>query len=85
MAINEQEFDAALTDFVMSLDAGLAAIQAKLDAMGVGSDFTDELQTLSDAKTKLTDFVAKNTEPPAEPPIEEPPIEEPPVEEPPVS
>ena len=70
MAINEQEFDAALTDFVTSLDTALDAIKAKLDSMGVASDFTDELEALAGAKTTLTDFVAANVtpvEPPPEP------------------
>lgn len=76
MAMDEAAFDAALADFVVSLDDALAAIQAKLDEQGVTVDFTDELATLDGAKTKLTDFVAANTapvtppvEPPAEPPV----------------
>jgi hypothetical protein len=84
MAINEQEFNDALADFVSTLDESLAAIQSKLDGMGVGSDFTEELDMLTNAKTKLTDFVAANsdsTENPDENPDEttEPPSEEQPV------
>ena len=88
MEVNEQEFNVALTDFISTLDSSLNAIKTKLDGMGVASDFSDELQMLTDAKTSLTDFVAANasstpTEP-TEPPVEPTPVEplptEPPVE-----
>jgi len=61
MAINEQEFNQALADFATTLDETLATIQSKLDGMGAGSDFTEELEMLNQAKTRLTDFVASNT------------------------
>jgi septation ring formation regulator EzrA len=63
MAANEADFDAALTEFLTSLDAGLTAIQAKIDSLGVTVDFTDELASLDSAKTKLSDFVAANSDP----------------------
>ena len=86
MEVNEQEFNVALTDFISTLDSSLGAIKTKLDGMGVASDFSDELAMLTDAKSKLTDFVAANASTPVEPPVEppaeptEPFLSEPPVE-----
>jgi multidrug efflux pump subunit AcrA (membrane-fusion protein) len=76
MAINEAEFDAALAEFITSLDGALTAIQAKLDEAEVEVDFTDELASLDGAKTRLSEFVAANTTPEV-PPVEEvPPVDE---------
>ena len=68
MAANEQEFDAALAEFVTVLDVSLTAIKAKLDSLDVPVDFSDELATLDAAKATLTDFVSANTAAPEGPP-----------------
>jgi hypothetical protein len=65
MAVDQATFDAALTDFLADLDAGLALIQAKLDAAGVPVDLTAETQLLTDAKLKFDAMVAADTAPPA--------------------
>lgn len=62
MAINEAEFDAALAEFITALDDTLNIIQEKLNSIGSEVDFTDELDTLTSAKGRLTDFVAANSE-----------------------
>jgi len=65
MALDEAAFDAALADFVGVLTASLDAIKAKLDSLGTGVDFSDELATLEEASTTLKDFVTANATLPA--------------------
>lgn len=72
MATDQATFDAALNDFLGDLEAGLAAIQSKLDEANVPVDLSTELSQIQDAKTKFDAQVATDTagnagEPPAEP------------------
>lgn len=60
MALDEAAFDEALAAFVTVLGQSLDAIKAKLDSLGAGVDFSDELATLEAASTTLKDFVAAN-------------------------
>jgi hypothetical protein len=61
MAVDQATFDAALSDFLNDLQAGLAAIQAKLDAAGASVDLSAELQQITDAKAAFDAQVAADT------------------------
>jgi len=69
MAANEAEFDSALAEFMTTLDDALNTIQTKLDEESVSVDFSDELASLDQAKTRLSDFIARNA-PTPEPPVD---------------
>jgi hypothetical protein len=57
MAVDEAAFDAALTEFLSDVEAGMQAVQAKLDSLGTPVDLSDELQQIRDAKDKFNDQV----------------------------
>ena len=61
MATDQATFDAALTDFLADLEAGLQAIADKLNSLGTPVDLTAELGQISDAKAKLDAAVAADT------------------------
>lgn len=68
MATDQATFDAALNDFLGDLEAGLAAIQSKLDEANVPVDLSTELSQIQDAKTKFDAQVATDTASAVEPP-----------------
>lgn len=61
MAVDQATFDQALSDFSSDLDSGLAAIQAALANANVPVDLTNELQALTDAKSKFDAVVAADS------------------------
>lgn len=67
MAVDQGTFDAALADFLADLSAGLAAIQAKLDAAGTTVDLSAELDQITAAKVAFDAQVAADTPPSAAP------------------